>query len=174
MLAARTPPRLGLEGLPATWRRPSLSTFSTTTSFAGVGGRSQWRARPGCTAASTPCRARQSTASSSEHPSFVLELRHQFGDVPDLNARLAARRLRSPENFEARDDIDAVVGDCLFRDRLPLRLHDVGERRIVRLAEAEIGRDDRRPLQLDGLQAAVNLLEVGSSSLEAKVSSATG
>ena len=57
---------------------------------------------------------RQSKASSSEHPGFVLEFRHQLGDVLDLDARLAARRFSRPENLKARGDVGAVIGDGLL------------------------------------------------------------
>ena len=48
------------------------------------------------------CRVRQSTAWSSENPGFVLELRHQLGDVLDLDAALAARRFGGLEDLEMR------------------------------------------------------------------------
>ena len=59
-------------------------------------------------------RVRQSATWSSDNPGFVLELRHQFGDVLDLDACLAARRFGGLEDFEARREIDAVLSDALL------------------------------------------------------------
>src|SRR3546814_10932841 len=50
-------------------------------------------------------------------------------------------RLGDLEGLEPRRDVDAVVGGRLLRERLGLGLHDVRQRRITRLVEAqEIGR----------------------------------
>src|SRR6185437_7156851 len=102
-------------------------------------------------------RVRQSEASSSQHPGFVLELRNQLSDVLDLDASLAARWLRGLEDFEMRGEIDTVIGRALFGDRLLLGLHDVGKAGVARLVRPQIGSDDRRSLQLDSLQAAIDL-----------------
>ena len=45
----------------------------------------------------------------------------------------------------------------LLVERLLLGLHDVGQRGIARLVEAQVGGDDRRQLQFDRLQAAIDL-----------------
>src|SRR5258705_10584218 len=115
------------------------------------------------------CRVRQSTAWSSENPRFGLELRNKFGDVLYLDASLAAGRFSGLEHFEMRREIDAVIGRALVVDRLLLRLHDVGQRRVARLVQPQIGGDDRWSLQLHGLQAAVDLardLEIGAVDFE--------
>ena len=68
--------------------------------------------------------------------------------VFDLDAGLAGRRLGGLHHFEPRLDVDAVSVRRLLVDRLLLRLHDVRQRRVARLVEAQVGGDDRRPLQL--------------------------
>ena len=87
----------------------------------------------------------------------LLELGDQLGRVGDLDAGLAARRLDGLEHLEARRDVDAVVGRLLHLERLLLRLHDVGQRGIARLVEAQVGGDDGRQLDLQRLEAAVDL-----------------
>src|SRR3546814_3826116 len=77
-----------------------------------------------------------------------LQLGDQFIDVGDLDAGLANRRLADLEHLDARGDVDAIVGGRLGIERLGLRLHDVGQRRITRLVEAKIGGDDRGEVQL--------------------------
>ena len=90
-------------------------------------------------------------------PASFLSLSTSSADGPDLDAGLAAGRLDGLQHFEPRRDVDAVVAGRLLVDRLLLRLHDVRQRRVARLVEAQIGGDDRRDLQLHGLQAAVDL-----------------
>src|SRR6201995_3133664 len=75
----------------------------------------------------------------SENPGFVLQFRHQLGDVLDLDAALAARRFRCLEHFEMRREIDAIVGRGFVRDPPLLRLNDVGQRGVARLVEPQIG-----------------------------------
>ena len=75
----------------------------------------------------------------------------------DLDAGLAHRRFGGLDNFEPRLDVDAVIGGALVVDRLFLRLHDVRQRRVARLVQAQIGGHDRGHFQLHGLQAAVDL-----------------
>ena len=50
-----------------------------------------------------------------------------------------------------------IVGRLLDVERLLLRLHDVGQRRIARLVEAQVGGDDGRQLELQRLEPAVDL-----------------
>src|SRR3569833_1341668 len=88
----------------------------------------------------------------SEHPGFGHEFRAELVDILDHEAGLTTRRLRSLEDFEARREIDTGIGGGLLRDRLLLRLHDVGQRCIARLIESEIGGYDRGSLQLVCLQ----------------------
>ena len=54
-------------------------------------------------------------------------------------------------------DVDAELVGLLDVERLLLRLHDVGQRGIARLVEAQVGGDDRRQLEAHGLEAAVDL-----------------
>ena len=81
-----------------------------------------------------------------ENSRLVLELLDQLADRLHLHAGLAAGRLGGLYDFKPRRDIDAVVGRRLVGDRLLLRLHDVRQRGIARLVEAQIGGDDRRHL----------------------------
>ena len=60
------------------------------------------------------------------------------------------------KHLEPRRDVDPVVGRRLLVDRLLLRLHDVGQRGVARLVQAQVGGDDRRQLQATGLHAAVD------------------
>ena len=60
------------------------------------------------------------------------------------------------DHFKARLGVDAVIGGGLFVDRLFLRLHDVRQRSVARLVQAQIGGDDGRQLELHRLQAAVD------------------
>ena len=65
--------------------------------------------------------------------------------------------------------IDAVIGCALVGDRLLFRLHDVGQAGIARLVQPQIGRYDRRTLEFQGLQAAVDFarhLEIGTVDFE--------
>ena len=66
-------------------------------------------------------------------------------------------------------EIDAVIGGALVGDRLLLRLHDVGQAGVARLVQPQIGSYDRRALQFQGLQAAIDLarhLEIGTIDFE--------
>ena len=87
----------------------------------------------------------------------LFQLGDQLGGVGDLDAGLAARRLHGLQHLEARRDVDAEVGGLLHVERLLLRLHDVGQRGIARLVEAQVGGDDGRQLDLQRLEAAVDL-----------------
>jgi hypothetical protein len=82
---------------------------------------------------------------------LVDKLGHVFTFTP-----ACAWRVAHFENLEPRRDIDAVIGGRLFVDRLLLGFHDVGQRRIARLVEAQIGGHHGRQFDLDGLQAAVD------------------
>src|SRR6185503_8612474 len=100
-------------------------------------------------------RPRQSTSSNQSH--LILELVDELADGLHLDAGLAARGLSGLEHFEPRRGIDAVGIRRLLIDRLLLGLHDVREAGIARLVETQVGGHDRRSLQLDRLQAAVDL-----------------
>src|SRR5438045_218990 len=83
--------------------------------------------------------------------------------------RSEAPGLRCFVEVEMGEAIDALVGGILVGARLLLRLHDVGKARIARLVQPQVRGDDRRPLQLDGLQAAIDFtchLEIGAVDFE--------
>ena len=71
-----------------------------------------------------------------------LALIHATWEKPDLQARLK---------------LDPELGGIEFLKRLFLRFHDVGERGIARLIQAKVRRHDSRHLQIDRLQATVDL-----------------
>src|SRR5258708_28804049 len=98
-----------------------------------------------------------SAVRTSDHPHFVLELVDQLAHRLDFHARLAPCRLAGLEHVEPRRDVDSVSVRRLLVDRLLLGFHDVGEARITRLVEAQIGGHDRRALKLYCLQAALDL-----------------
>src|SRR6266702_4368682 len=75
---------------------------------------------------------------ASQHAGFVLQLADQLGHRGDLDAALAAGRLRRFHDFEPRLHVDAVGLGRLVRDRLLLRLHDIGKTGVARLVEPEI------------------------------------
>ncbi len=151
----------------APWRRRS------TLAAASAAGRQSWPATS--TWMSPPIAAAAATAFSVaalERRVVMLgddEERHQITlasflslstsscDRAHLACRLALRRLLDLERDEARRHVDAQrVGRQLI-DRLLLRLHDVGQRGIARLVEAQIGGHHRRQLELDRLEAAIDL-----------------
>ena len=88
---------------------------------------------------------------------FSLSLATSVVDVGHHLARGALRRLGGLHDLEARAHVDAVILGRLLLERLLLRLHDVRQRGVARLVEAQVGGDDGRHLDLDGLQAAVDL-----------------
>ena len=61
------------------------------------------------------------------------------------------------ERREARRHVDAERGGRGRLQRLLLRLHDVRQRRVARLVQAQVGRDDGRQLHLQRLETAVDL-----------------
>jgi hypothetical protein len=60
------------------------------------------------------------------------------------DAGAALGRLGDRDGAQARRDIDAEVGRLEDFQRLLLGLHDVGQRRITRLVQAQVGGDDGR------------------------------
>ena len=60
------------------------------------------------------------------------------------------------ERGEPRRRVDAQRGRRRRFERLLLRLHDVRQRRIARLVETQVGRDDRRQIEHDRLETAVD------------------
>ena len=94
----------------------------------------------------------------SDHPRFVLQLGDQLRDRADLDAGLA--RLAAPRPSARRAAASTSTpssSGVVVVDRLLLRLHDVGQRRIARLVEAQIGGDDRRQLDRHRLEPAIDL-----------------
>src|SRR5438105_3644818 len=73
----------------------------------------------------------KSSVAISDHSRFS-ELGDELARRLDLDASLAPARLRRLQHFEARRDIDAVIGGSLLVDRLLLGLHDVGQRGVAR------------------------------------------
>src|SRR5882757_388633 len=107
------------------------------------------------------CAATTRTA-MSDHSRFVTQLVYKLGHGLHLDAALALGRLLDLQHLEPGRDVDAqrVGGQDL--DRLLLGLHDVGQRGVARLVEAQVGGDHRRQLDLDVLQDAVDLaLDLG-------------
>ena len=93
----------------------------------------------------------------SDHSRFVLQLVDKLGDGLHLDAGLALGRLLDLEHLQPRRDVDAQRIRRQDLDWLLLGLHDVGQRRIARLVQAQVGGDHRRQLDLDVLEAAVDL-----------------
>src|SRR5690242_1656432 len=94
---------------------------------------------------------------SRDHLGFVAELRHELLRVRDLAPALALRRLDHLERDQSRRDVDAERVGLRDVERLLLRLHDVRQRRITRLVEPQVGRDDRRQRHCESFQPAVDL-----------------
>ena len=65
--------------------------------------------------------------------------------------------LRRLDDFQTRRDVDAEIGRLLDVERLLLGLHDVRKRRVARLVETQVRRHDRRHVELDRLETAVDL-----------------
>src|SRR5215475_5280162 len=102
------------------------------------------------------CAATTRTA-MSDHSRFVAQLVDQLGDGLHLDAGLALGRLLDLEHREPGRDVDPELVRRQHLDRLLLGLHDVGQRGIARLVEPQVGGDHRWQLDLDVLQAAIDL-----------------
>ncbi|CVI25305.1 conserved hypothetical protein [Agrobacterium tumefaciens str. B6] len=85
-----------------------------------------------------------------------LELFDELGDGCDLDACLAAGWLLGLQNLELRRGGDAEIRQSLLVERLLLRLHDIRQRGVARLVEAQVRGDDGGELYLDRLQAAIH------------------
>src|SRR6185369_13401636 len=92
----------------------------------------------------------------SNHLGFVLQLGHQRGHVGHLDAGRALRGLQHLQCLQVRLDLHAQVGRLEGLELLLLGLHDVGQRHVARLVQAQIGRDDGRQAHRNGLHAAVH------------------
>jgi hypothetical protein len=86
-----------------------------------------------------------------------LSLSTSWRHVGHLDAGAALGRLGDLERLQARRDVDAQVGRLDGVERLLLGLHDVGQRGVARLVQAQVGGDHRRQAHRQGLQAAVDL-----------------
>src|SRR5258706_3251619 len=87
----------------------------------------------------------------------VLEFGHQRGHVGHLDAGAALGRLADLEHLQMRLDVHPQVRGLEHLHGLLLGLHDVGQRDVARLVQAQIGGDDGRQAQRQGLQPAVDL-----------------
>ncbi|KAF1854083.1 hypothetical protein Lal_00005300 [Lupinus albus] len=84
------------------------------------------------------------------------------GDIRHLDAGLALGRLGDLHRLQTRRDIHAQAVRRHGLQRLLLRLHDVRQRGVTRLIEAQIGGDHRRQLQRHDLKSAVDLAGHGN------------
>src|SRR5271166_5462432 len=98
---------------------------------------------------------------SLDEMGFVTKLCHQFLNRGDSDAALALWRFNDLQRRQARRNIYAQRVRRHRLDRFLLRLHDVGERRIARLIQAQIRGHHRRQLQFYRFQAAVDLPDHG-------------
>src|SRR3954469_995401 len=101
------------------------------------------------------CSATTRTA-ISDHLGFVAQLVDQRLRVGHLGAGLALRRLDHFQRLQARRHVDAERVRLQRLERLLLRFHDVRQRDIARFVEAQVGSDDRRQLDGNGFQAAID------------------
>ena len=90
-------------------------------------------------------------------PASFFSLSTSSATEPTLTPALRPRRLDGLQHLEPRRDVDAESAARLLVERLLLGLHDVGQRGVARLVEAQVGGHDRRQLERHGLQAAVDL-----------------
>src|SRR5215472_3407057 len=95
--------------------------------------------------------------SSRNHLRFIAELRHELFCIGDLAPALAFRRLDNLERSETRCDVDSQRIGRQHIERLLLRLHDVGQRRVARLVQPQVSRDDRGQRHRQRLEATVDL-----------------
>src|SRR5690606_35790870 len=88
---------------------------------------------------------------------LVLQFLDQFSHGLDLDAGAAGSRRFHFQGLDGGSGGNAqgVRGNGF--QRLLLGLHDVRQRRVARLVQAQVGGDDRRQVERDGLQAAVDL-----------------
>ncbi len=85
-----------------------------------------------------------------------LSLSNQLGHVGHALTGAALGRLGHFQRGQAGRDIDAEVGRLDGVERLLLGLHDVGQRGVARLVQAQVGGDHRRQLDRHGLEATVD------------------
>src|SRR3990167_3921492 len=87
---------------------------------------------------------------------LVLELFDESCHIRHLDARTAFRRLADLQGLDARGNIHTEVFGLDDVHLLLLGLHDVGQRHVARLVQAQVGGDDGRQRQAQGFQTAVD------------------
>src|SRR5690606_9000427 len=93
----------------------------------------------------------------SDHLGFGLEFADQLIHIGNPHARRTRRGRRHAEHAQAGSGVHSQI---LWRqgvDRLLVRLHDIGPRRIAGLAQTQVGGHHRRQLQLDSLLTTLDL-----------------
>ena len=93
---------------------------------------------------------------------LVAQLVDQRFDIRDPAAAFALRGLDHLQRLEARRDIHTQRRRSQRFQRLLLGLHDVRQRRVARLVQAQIRCDDGRQAHLDGFEPAVDLTFAGN------------
>src|SRR5690606_18896194 len=87
---------------------------------------------------------------------LVLQFLYQFGHGLDLDAGAAGSRRFDFQDLDGGSGGNAQGVRSDHVQRLLLGLHDVRQRRVARLVQTQVGGDDRRQGQGNGLQAAVD------------------
>src|SRR5690606_28143544 len=87
---------------------------------------------------------------------LVLQFLDQFSHGLDLDTGTARGRRLDLQCLHGGSGGDAQCVRGQGFQRLLLGLHDVRQRGVARLVQAQVGGDDRRQVQRDGLQAAVD------------------
>eukprot|EP00965_Chrysotila_dentata_P028985 963482-Pleurochrysis_carterae.AAC.4 len=115
-------------------------------------------ASPGCLACrGVWARARRDASSDSYDLCLVLELVDKGFDRVDLDARAALGRLVHMEGGQVAAKRHAQVGERQLVQLLLLGLHDVGQRGVARLVEAQVGGDHGGQRHAQRLEPAVDL-----------------
>ena len=91
------------------------------------------------------------------HLRFVAQLVDQLFTSATLPPPLRFGGSTTLSVFSRGVDVDAERGGRDRLERLLLRLHDVRQRRVARLVQAQVGGDDRGQLHRQRLEAAVDL-----------------
>ena len=99
----------------------------------------------------------QKKNSHQSTPASALSFCTSSATLPTLTPALRLAGSDDLQHLQPRRDVDAEFVGLLDVERLLLRLHDVGQRGIARLVEAQVGGDDRRQLEAHRLEAAVHL-----------------
>ncbi|KAJ8578912.1 hypothetical protein ON010_g287 [Phytophthora cinnamomi] len=110
-------------------------------------------------------------ASSLDHAGLVLELVHELVDAGHLDAGLAGGGVLDLQHLDTRRQVHAQAVGRERLDLLLLGLHDVGQRGVARLVEAQVGRDHGGQPQRAGEHAAAH---GGHAGLRARAGRAAG